>query len=331
MKRVLIITSGSELYYLQAFLEACSKERNLDVVLLDTEKFPSEITISVKMARNGTVTGHLDVFRRANNGNLLEDKVSIESIELAWHLRARDPVPRKVKDAVELKFALDESTYALRALQVVAPWRWINKRSVIRAVENNKLYQQKIAASSGLQIPETLATNNPGWALDFSSRNENILVKLFGYPAALAEGNFCYSNLFSSEEIAASAESIHECPVFAQEYVQKKYEYRVTMVGEEILACRIDSQASIKTLVDWRHYDFDNVKHEGVILPTEVNTALLRFMKNIDLQYGAVDLIETPEGEFVFLEVNPSGQWGWIHHYANLPIPDAVARLLAQS
>lgn len=55
---------------------------------------------------------------------------------------------------------------------------------------------------------------------------------------------------------------------------------------------------------------------------------LLRFMSSIDLRYGAIDLIETPNGEFVFLEVNPSGQWGWITTLAHLPVAEAVAKML---
>ena len=51
-------------------------------------------------------------------------------------------------------------------------------------------------------------------------------------------------------------------------------------------------------------------------------------MEGVDLRYGAIDLIETPDGEFVFLEVNPSGQWGWIADLGGLPIPEAVADML---
>lgn len=47
-----------------------------------------------------------------------------------------------------------------------------------------------------------------------------------------------------------------------------------------------------------------------------------------DERISAIDLIETPQGEFVFLEVNPSGQWGWIADLAGLPIPEAVADML---
>lgn len=80
--------------------------------------------------------------------------------------------------------------------------------------------------------------------------------------------------------------------------------------------------------MDWRHYDLENVAHVSAELPQEIQRKILCFMEAIKLQYGALDLIETPEGEFVFLEINPSGQWGWIADLAGLPIPQAVAEML---
>jgi glutathione synthase/RimK-type ligase-like ATP-grasp enzyme len=69
--------------------------------------------------------------------------------------------------------------------------------------------------------------------------------------------------------------------------------------------------------------------HVQVELPKAIQRKLLCFMKRAGLQYGAIDLIETPGGDFVFLEVNPSGQWEWIVVLAGLPIPQAVADMLA--
>jgi glutathione synthase/RimK-type ligase-like ATP-grasp enzyme len=192
------------------------------------------------------------------------------------------------------------------------------------------LWQQQIAASAGLPVPYTLVSNDPAVHAELASQEGQVLCKTFGYIELETNADlFVYSNLFGADEIAASSKSIAGCPVFAQKYVPKRYEYRTMVIGERVLTCRIDSQASDKTKVDWRHYDFDNVAHEACELPGMVNERLRMFMRAAKLKYGAIDLIETPDGEFVFLEVNPSGQWGWIAHYAGLPIPDAVAEMLA--
>jgi glutathione synthase/RimK-type ligase-like ATP-grasp enzyme len=53
-------------------------------------------------------------------------------------------------------------------------------------------------------------------------------------------------------------------------------------------------------------------------------------MSSLKLTFGAIDLIETLDGNYVFLEVNPSGQWLWIDDKLSLGISDAIAHWLAK-
>jgi glutathione synthase/RimK-type ligase-like ATP-grasp enzyme len=46
--------------------------------------------------------------------------------------------------------------------------------------------------------------------------------------------------------------------------------------------------------------------------------------------FGAIDLVLHPERGYVFLEINPNGQWGWIEEFTGLPISAAFAELLVQ-
>ncbi|MBU4480422.1 MvdD family ATP-grasp ribosomal peptide maturase, partial [Patescibacteria group bacterium] len=118
-------------------------------------------------------------------------------------------------------------------------------------------------------------------------------------------------------------------PVMVQSYIPKKIELRVTIVGENIFTCAIHSQNSEKTKYDWRRYDFENVKHEEYQLPVNVRGKILAFMKKCRLNFGAIDMILTPDNEYVFLEVNPSGQFGWIEKLTGMPIAKSIAELLA--
>jgi glutathione synthase/RimK-type ligase-like ATP-grasp enzyme len=52
-------------------------------------------------------------------------------------------------------------------------------------------------------------------------------------------------------------------------------------------------------------------------------------MQALGLSFGAVDFIRTPEGEHVFLEVNPSGEWGMLQRDLGLPIAEAIADILS--
>ncbi|PSB57762.1 MvdD family ATP-grasp ribosomal peptide maturase, partial [Chamaesiphon polymorphus CCALA 037] len=63
-------------------------------------------------------------------------------------------------------------------------------------------------------------------------------------------------------------------------------------------------------------------------LPADVEAKLLQFMEYFGLNYGAIDIIVTVDGRYVFLEVNPVGEFFWLELYAGLPISNAIADLL---
>jgi len=140
-----------------------------------------------------------------------------------------------------------------------------------------------------------------------------------------------YTNIVSEEELKMYLEDISLSPIMAQEYIHKKIELRITIIGEKIFTCAIHSQDSCCTKIDWRHYDFKNVRHERYQLPERIEKQLLKLMKILDLNFGAIDMILTPNGEYVFLEVNPSGQWGWIENLTGMPISKSIAELLVSA
>ena len=92
-----------------------------------------------------------------------------------------------------------------------------------------------------------------------------------------------------------------------------------------MLAAAIDSQATNRTRVDWRRYDLGHTPHRAIQLPPSIEGKLVALCRGLGLSYGAIDLIVTPEGEHVFLELNPAGQWHWIEQLTGLPISDAIA------
>jgi glutathione synthase/RimK-type ligase-like ATP-grasp enzyme len=65
------------------------------------------------------------------------------------------------------------------------------------------------------------------------------------------------------------------------------------------------------------------------VLPDSVVAGLRRLMNTLGLVYGAIDLRLTPEGKYVFLEVNPAGQWLFVEQATQQPISDAIAGVLA--
>lgn len=327
MINVLFIASLSERYYYDAFVAPCV-EAGLCVHVFDPGRIPDQAAIHIALDDSGSVFGFIDVLKYVGQ-ELVEARLQIQDIDVAWYIRESSDDAGEADASLERRFAENESRRAFLSFLSVLDCKWVNRKENIVRVSSNKLYQQQIAQRCGLKTPQTIISNDPESVTAFSAKETGLLLKTLGYMKLDAAGNdFLYSERFSHEELLRSPEAIQACPVFAQQYVEKCYEYRVMVIGNRVLACRIDSQASPKTRTDWRHYDFDNVEHIRVDLPIKVQECLLCFMQEVELNYGAIDLIETPDEEYVFLEVNPCGQWGWIEYYATLSIPQAVASML---
>jgi glutathione synthase/RimK-type ligase-like ATP-grasp enzyme len=77
--------------------------------------------------------------------------------------------------------------------------------------------------------------------------------------------------------------------------------------------------------VDWRGGD---PAHEIFTLPERVEASVHRLLDSFDLNFASLDMIVTPEGDYVFLELNPNGQWLWLEFELGLPLVSSMADLL---
>lgn len=234
-----------------------------------------------------------------------------------------------------MRFVQDESRAALYSLYTTLPCFWMNHPLISsRLLEHNKLYQLQVAQQLGLIVPETIITNDAAELLAFCEEcGGSLAVKCIEGHAYREQQTRTPFGLFTScvtlDELAAQEEGIGYAPVFAQRYIPKKIELRITVVGDRLFSCAIHSQDSERTKHDWRNYDFEKVRHEAYELPEEIERRLRALMRFWRLSFGALDMIVTPSGEYVFLEINPGGQWGWIEDLAGLPISGAIAETLA--
>jgi hypothetical protein len=110
-----------------------------------------------------------------------------------------------------------------------------------------------------------------------------------------------------------------------QERIEKEVELRVACVGARAFAGAIDARASAAGRVDWRAARPNEARWVPGELPDGVAASLRELFARLGLRQGAVDLIRTPEGRHVFLEVNPVGEWGMLERDLGLPIADAIA------
>lgn len=114
-------------------------------------------------------------------------------------------------------------------------------------------------------------------------------------------------------------------PAIWQPYKQKAREWRVTVVGGQLFAASIYTSKDSKH--DWREYSHDKskVRFCAEEFPKGEKRKCFNLLKALGLRYGAFDFIETPDGEIVFLEVNPNGQYGWLEEELGFSISAAIA------
>jgi len=119
------------------------------------------------------------------------------------------------------------------------------------------------------------------------------------------------------------------CPATFQESLPKSLEIRATVVGQRVMSAAVDSQVSTRATHDWRRDGLRMLQDwKPYQLPLEVEEKLLRLMDYFSLNYGAVDIILTPDGKHVFLELNPCGEFFWLERSPGLPVSDAIADVL---
>ncbi|MCY1065521.1 MvdD family ATP-grasp ribosomal peptide maturase [Nannocystis sp. RBIL2] len=211
----------------------------------------------------------------------------------------------------------------------------LDPREIVRRAEN-KPFQLQLAQELGLAIPATLISNDPAEVRAFARSCPGGLVTKMVVPQFVREDGegeleSVYTSVVTPEELA-SLDGLHLCPMIFQERVPKALELRVTIVGRRVFTAAVDSQLADGARVDWR-------RDQGPILgtwrphalPQELEDELLRLLDRLGLEFGGVDLILTPEGRHVFLEVNPLGSFSWLEQLVwadTAPISNAVADLL---
>lgn len=271
-----------------------------------------------------------------DGGSLLSRKtnkiVHLETVRSVWVRRRA--VPSSLKDVADgyIKY-LDEQWKLFTEILLSAidnKVLWVN-HPLSYEVAKNKLHQLMVAREVGLTVPNTCITNNPATLALLVEKQGKVLYKPVS-SSVIDDGKVAiYANLIDVDTLPSSEviDGLAVSPSIFQSYIEKQYELRITIVASKVFTARINSQDSEISHVDWRRYDFDHVRHEPVDLPKEVEQKCLALMNKLNLQYGAIDMIVTPNNEYVFLEINANGQWAWIELLTGLPISKEIAKLLA--
>lgn len=310
---ILIVTSK---FNLHADLVIRNLEkRSGEFVRINTEDFPSRIRLI-----------------HTNYGTQIQlpnrKIVSLSEIKCTWYYHVEESfINPQIIDPVVKSFVKSESEAALMGSILNLDCRWLNYPvNLWRA--RYRLYQLKVAKKIGFNIPDTLVTNSPLEAKKFLKKyNYKIIGKIVGQQIGAPGAPTIFTNMIGKNN-TKKLNSVALAPCLFQEMISKKLELRITVVEKKVFAVSIDSQKEIESQVDWRKIHPKKLVHKIFKLPPDISDLCVLLVKTLGLNYGAVDMILTPESKYVFLEINPSGAWGWLEHLTGIEVSKEIANFL---
>jgi len=307
---VLIIAPSRDEHALavKARLEQMGNEADV----LDTGLFPEAARLSMRY--------HCCTDQRKLRLEVNGKRLRLERYGSVWWRRPQPPqLSTQMLRQSHRAFAANEIHEAMGGLWETMDAEWVNDPARDQAAQR-KAYQLKVAQQVGLRIPLTLMPNDPVEARRFVDARgyRSIVYKSF----SSTEEEWRETRLLKQEEMHL-LDHVQHAPVIFQHYVDAVYDLRITAVGEELFSAAIYSQET-SYKVDSR-IDIGSAKIEAVEVPEGVRGKLLELKRRLGLVYGAIDMRLGADGEYVFLEINPAGQFLYIEAATGLGIAGAVA------
>lgn len=315
------------------------------MILVVTKVYdPTADYVIKKMQERGVEHSRINLDQASDNGSIIIDPNSLEwtintgedikitDQEICSIWLRRNPKPKVQHPNKEIARYINQEWRLL--------WRWwldsLDRKKVIDPDSNlrrasNKVLQLKIATTLGLQTPRTIITNDGNAVRRLHKKDQSLIAKTlggFGKPISEGKAAVIYTNRIDLETIRKESASIELAPIIFQDEIKKDHEIRATLIDNELLSCRIESQRSEKTRIDWRRYDFEKVRHEPTTLPKSIASKLIRMAKIFDIRFASFDLAVDQNGDYIFFEMNPNSQFVWIEKLSGLPITDRLIDLL---
>jgi glutathione synthase/RimK-type ligase-like ATP-grasp enzyme len=320
---VLVITNDHD-EHADAVIEEL-RRRAVTVFRFHPDEFPQASSISIEI-RDGRIDGEI---RNEHH------RVAFHDVCAAWYRRSRAlfaPLPSLNLLQGDLEnFVKVQSSVTLTALFASLQTLWVGQPFKLRRAEVKAL-QLAEASKAGLLTPATLISNDPDRTADFIETlgDTDCAIKPL-IATRVDEVQGARLPLTTTLPRGHALDSVAVAPTIFQPYIEKAYELRCVVMGDKIVTAKLKSQDKESARKDWRAAAVDvegDVDSEVFDLPSPVQAALHRMMRSFAINFASIDMIVTPEGEFVFLDLNPNGQWLWLQEELGVPLVANMADLL---
>jgi len=202
-------------------------------------------------------------------------------------------------------------------------------------VASSKMLQYRTAVDCGFIVPDTVYANNKSAVALLAQQHDQLCLKPIDGFDVWDEKNgvdyVFYTQILNASDLEkVPNEAFLQTVCFVQEYVPKDFELRVTVVGKDVFATKILSQElpEEEGKIDWRQGYEHGLKWLPYTLPEAIRKKCVTLVHALGLNFGCIDLVVRPDGEYVFLECNPNGQWLWIELATGQKISASIADFL---
>ena len=319
MVNVLIPTKPDDLHAI--YVKLALEKKGHAAVLWYTGDYPSQQTHSFELKKNN-----------------IDWRSSVEQLQniqfdVVWLRRPVKPVLPESLHPEDYENAKKENSMFYQTIwHVIAPQAiWINPFNTISSI-NSKMLQLKVAATAGLNVPDTMISNDPTEIKKYISKygQGNIVYKTL-YPMVWLFNNevrLTYTNTISLDDLPKDR-ALQSTPGIFQQKINKSYELRITYFGDHYIAIKIDSQIHPKGIMDWRYVPTHELVLEKITLPDKIDQSCRKLMQYFGVIFGCFDFIVTPDNEYYFLEINEQGQFLWIEEVnSEIKMLDAFTNFL---
>lgn len=285
--------------------------RGVPVVRFDSGDFPATLSVTATISSHG-VSGTLTTpSRTAELGNVRSLYYRRPSGFAFPHL-----------DEQTARFAVTQARYGLGGVMASLPGcLYVNHPHRIGDAEF-KPSGLAAAAAAGFLLPPTLITSNADAARSFIERHGPVIYKPLSAPLYRNEEGVSCTVKVADVAVDDIDGTVTGTAHLFQQRVDKAADARVTVIGDHVFAVRIDSD-----LLDWRT-DYSRLTYTPVEPPPGLTAVLYRYLTHFRLVFGCFDFAIGRDGQWWFLECNPSGQWAWLEPETGLPMVAAMADLL---
>jgi RimK-like ATP-grasp domain len=181
---------------------------------------------------------------------------------------------------------------------------------------SSKPFQAKLLRDFGFRVPDTIITTDPQAVAEFRERHRRVVYK------SISSVRSIVSEL--TDKKMSRIGDVCWCPTQFQELVPGT-DYRVHVVGDEVFASKIETEA-----VDYRYSARQNcdIDIRAAVIPDEVAQRCTEASREMGLAVSGVDLRRTADGEWYCFEINPSPAFTFYQSATGQRIDEAMARLL---